>query len=511
MADIACHGKVPFSHIITSCRSIKLKLNLLQKKVSAGKFSMSILNRVASIIRSHSLINQNDSVVVAVSGGADSLALLHILHNIDLPLRLTAVYIDHGLRPQEIPHEQRTINENCQILKIPFHVRTIDVHAFAGREKKSLEEAARILRYRALEKFRQECGAQLIAVGHTADDQVEEFFIRLIRGSSSRGLSGMKVKRDNIIRPLLFEKKKQLVDFLSERHIYWCLDSSNMDRQFLRNRVRLDLIPLLEKDFNPALGKTLLQNMNILAEEDNFINEQTETLYSRCIKLSESTLAAKDTQLIINREKFIGTHPAIRRRIIEKSCWQMGIRPTYEHICKLVELIEYGKNGSELHLEDGVRAEKLPNKLIFGRPLPNGLIRGSRRSSPSIGQTIPGPGIYSILGVNKELELRERTLTAGDEKIGDELKVDLDKIIFPLQLRSFLPGERFYPYGGSGSKKISRYFNEKNIPPKERPAWPVLLSGDRIVALVGLQIDDNFRITSDTKNVLSISWRDLST
>lgn len=470
---------------------------------------MSILNRVASVIRSHSLINQNNSVVVAVSGGADSLALLHILHNIDLPLKLTAIYIDHRLRPQETPHEQRTINENCQTLKIPFHVRTIDVHAFASCEKKSLEEAARILRYSALEKFRQECGAQLIAVGHTADDQVEEFFIRLIRGSSSRGLSGMKVRRDNIIRPLLFEKKKQLVDFLSERHICWCLDSSNLDRQFLRNRVRLDLIPLLEKDFNPGLGKTLLQNMNILAGEDNFINEHTETLYSKCVKFSESTHGSKDSQLIINREKFTGTHPAIRRRIMEKSCWQMGIRPTYEHICKLVQLIEYGENGSELHLEDGVRAEKLPDKLIFRRPLPNGLIRGSRRSSPSISQNIPGPGLYSILGVNKELELKERALTTDDKKVGDELRVDLDKIIFPLQLRSFLPGERFYPYGGSGSKKISRYFNERKIPSKERLAWPILFSADQVVALVGLQIDNNFRISTDTKKILSISWRDL--
>jgi tRNA(Ile)-lysidine synthase len=509
MADIACHGKVPYSHIITSERSIKLNLNLLQKKVSLGKSSMSILNRVASVIHTHNLINQHDSVVVAVSGGADSLALLHILHNIDLPLKPIVIYIDHGLRPQETPHEQRTINENCQTLKIPFHVRTIDVQAFAGREKKSLEEAARILRYRALEKFRHECGAQLIAVGHTADDQVEEFFIRLIRGSSSRGLSGMKVKKDNIIRPLLFEKKKQLIDFLSEKHIYWCLDSSNMDRQFLRNRVRLDLIPLLEKDFNPAFGKILLQNMNILAEEDNFIDEQTQALYSRCVKFSESIHDAKDSQLIINRGNFTGTHPAIRRRIMEKSCWQMGIRPTYEHIRKLIELIECGQNGSELHLEDGVRVEKLPNKLIFGRPLPNGLIRGSRQSSPSIDQTIPGPGIYSIYVVNKELELNERTLIANDEKVGDELRVDLDKIIFPLQLRSFLPGERFYPYGGSGSKKISRYFNERKIPSKERLAWPVLFSADQVVALVGLQIDDNFRITTDTKKILSISWRDL--
>lgn len=471
---------------------------------------MSILDRVASVIRTHSLINQNDSVIIAVSGGADSLALLHILNDIDLPLNLTAIYIDHGLRPQEIPHDRKTIGESCRILKIPFHVRTIDVHGFVAREKKSLEEAARILRYNALEEFRQECGAQLIAVGHTADDQVEEFFIRLIRGSGIKGLSGMKAKRDNIIRPLLFEKKEQLINFLSKKHVSWCLDSSNLDRRFLRNRIRLDLVPMLQEDFNPALSKILRQHMDILAEEDNFLNDQTETLYRRCVNSVESTHGAKNSQLIINCEKFIEFHPAIRRRIIEKSCWQMGIRPTYEHICTLDNLIEFGKNGTELHLDEGVRAEKSANKLIFARPLPKGLTRGSREFSPSISHTIPGPGVYNICEVNKELVLKERSVTAGDEKADAELRIDLDKILFPLHLRSFLPGERFYPFNGPGSKKVSRYFNEKNIPPKERPAWPVLLSGYRIVALVGLQIDDNFRITTATKNVLSISWRDLS-
>ncbi|MGB3224217.1 MAG: tRNA lysidine(34) synthetase TilS [Desulforhopalus sp.] len=509
MADIACHGKVPYSHIITSYRSIKLKLHLLQKKVLAEKSSMSILDRVASVIRTHSLINPNDGVVIAVSGGADSLALLHILHEINLPLKLTAIYIDHGLRPLETPHERKTIGESCRLLKIPFQIRTIDVNEFVVREKKSLEEAARILRYRALEEFRQECGAQVIAVGHTADDQVEEFFIRLIRGSGIRGLSGMKTKRDNIIRPLLYEKKEQLIDLLSTKHVDWCLDSSNLDRRFLRNRIRLDLLPLLEEDFNPALGKILLQNMNILAEDDDFINEQTETFYSRCVNLSDSTHSAQGSQLVISREKFIEFHPAIRRRIMEKSCWQMGIRPTYEHICTLVNLIEYGKNGAELHLDAGVRAEKSVNKLILERPLPKGLIRGSKEFSPSISHAIPGTGIYNIFEVNKELVLKERSVSEDDEKPEDELWIDLDKIRFPLHLRSFLPGERFYPYNGPGSKKISRYFNEKKIPAKERPGWPVLLSGDRIVALVGLQIDDNFRITTDTRKILSISWRAL--
>ncbi len=485
----------------------------MQKKVVARKSSMRILDRVASVIRSHKLINENDRVVVAVSGGADSLALLHLLAEIDLPLHLLAIYIDHGLRPRETPQEQKTIEDSCLARHIPFSVRRVNVHKLVAQGKKSMEEAARILRYQALEEFRQECGAKLIAVGHTADDQVEEFFIRLIRGSGSRGLSGMRLQRDTIIRPLLFEKKAQLVEFLVDRGVHWCLDSSNQDRQFLRNRVRLDLLPLLEESFNPALRTTVLHHMDVLAEEDKFLHEQTETASGRCVSFS-ATAADGDgnddhqAQLIIKRERFLANHPAIQRRILEKSCWQMGVRPTYEQICTLAEYLENGKNGSELHLEKGVRAERTANELLLSRPLEKGVLRGSRRPSPSINLTIPGPGSYPVPEANRELVLKEITPTDENEKNAGELWVDREKLSFPLLLRSFRPGERFSPCGGPGRKKISRYFNEQKIVPKERPAWPVLQSATGIVALVGLQLDDNVRISPTTRKILSIRWRD---
>ncbi len=471
---------------------------------------MHILDRVASVIRSHKLINDNDHLIVAVSGGADSLALLHILDGIDLPLKLVALYIDHGLRPQEIPNEKKIIEDSCLLLGIPFICRTVHVHDLVAQGKHSLEEAARIVRYRALEQVRQECGAKLIAVGHTADDQAEEFFIRLIRGSSSRGLSGMKPKRDNIIRPLLYETKERLIDFLSERGVRWCLDSSNLDRRFLRNRVRLDLLPMLEEKFNPALRKTILQSMDMLSEEDNFLEEQTLENYTACISLSESsTTDPKCSELVVNCQRFLETHPAIRRRIVEKTCWQIGIRPTYEQICTLISFIENGKNGGELHLADGVRATMQANQLRFARPLPEGVIRGSKQLAASINQSIPGPGEYTITEAQKQLILEELSIPTCQPTIGNELRVDRDKLSFPLLLRSSLPGEKFTPCGGPGSKKISRYFNDRKIPAKARPTWPVLLSEDKVVALVGLQLDDEFRISGNTSKILSIQWKNL--
>jgi len=470
---------------------------------------MTMLGRIASVIRNHQLIHAYDKVLVAVSGGSDSLALLHILHEIDLPQKLTVVYIDHGLRPHETPKEQKTVRENCLALKIPFTVRKVNVSKMAAEDKISQEEAARILRYQALEEVRQESGARLIAVGHTADDQVEEFFIRLLRGSSCRGLSGMRVKRDKIIRPLLFESKAALAAFLTNRGIEWCLDSTNLHRRYLRNRIRLDLLPYLEKEFNPAFRKTLLHSMDLLAREDQFLGEHTEKAYRQCTEATEIPLRGeKRMHLYIDREKILASHPAIRRRIIEKSCWQIGIRPTYELICTLVDFIDSGKIGTELHLEDGVRAEKSLGGLHLLRPLPKGLLRGSKPPASFPSQTIPGPGTYPMAGSDRQLILEEIAVHDHHESAEGELLLDRAKISFPLQLRSARPGERFHPYGGPGSKKIARYFNERKIPAKDRPAWPVLLSGGRIIALVGLQLDHSFRLLPDSAVALSVRWHD---
>ena len=471
-------------------------------------YHLTLVNRISSLIRLHKLVNREDKVVVAVSGGADSLALLHILQAVDLQLHLLAVYIDHGLRPLETPHEQATIERCCHALGVPFISRIVDVHHLVALEKRSQEEAARILRYTALEQIRSKHRAEIIAVGHTADDQVEEFFLRLIRGSSTKGLSGMQVRRDRIIRPLLQENKGTLIDYLNSLAIGWCRDSSNLHRQFLRNRVRLDLLPMLVRDFNPAIGRTVLQTMEMLAEEDNFLEGQTSAAFVRCVQPYEQLLKGeKRPELAINTAIFDEYHPAIRRRLLEKCCWYMKIRPTFRLIHILLDFIKEGENGGEIHLEDGVRAEKRNPNLILRRPLEKGRIRGSRSAGEDIHLTIPGPGCYPVPEAERELILKKVALSSYRENDTTQLFLAYDKISFPLILRNSLPGELFHPCNGVGQKKISRFFNEKKIPAKDRRSWPVLVSGAAIVALPGLQIDHTYRITEETISLLAISWQ----
>lgn len=479
------------------------------KKDSCRPPLLPLVARVAALIRRHNLVNKDDKVVVAVSGGADSLALLHLLQAIDLPLQLLAVYIDHGLRPLETPDEQTTIAGVCRALAVPYLTRSVEVHRLAARESRSLEEAARILRYQALEQVRLEHGAQVIAVGHTADDQTEEFFIRLIRGSGRSGLSGMKIRRDRIIRPLLHEPKAALVAHLKTLAIPWCQDTSNFDRQFLRNRVRLELLPLLETHFNPAIRRTIRQTMDVLGEEERFLEDRATEAFGRCVTAGMQLVEeeGKRLQLVIDDEMFHECHPAICRRILEQCFWHLAIPPTYGQIRTLLDFFKRKDKGGEIHLADGVRAERRGSQLVLCRPLEGGRLRGSKKAPKNIHLAIAGPGCYPVPEAGREIILEERAGGPGRCANDGRLSLDRAKITFPLLLRLPLPGELFHPCNGPGRRKINRYLNDRKIPANERPHWPVLVSEAGVIALPGLQIDHKYRITEETTTILIVDWR----
>ncbi len=479
-----------------------------QQKDSCAPRLPAIVARVAALIRHHQLVTRHDKVVVAVSGGADSLALLHILRAIDLPLQLLAVYIDHGLRPSETPEEQTTIAGYCQTLAIPYLTRSVDVRGLAARDGRGLEEAARNLRYQALEKVRREHGAQVIAVGHTADDQAEQFFVRLIRGSGRKGLSGMMVRRDRIIRPLLQEQKAALVDYLQALNIRWCRDSSNLDLHFLRNRVRLQLLPLLQSKFNPSIRRAVLRTMDVLGDEEVFLEAQTAEAIERCVTAGVQLVEGEQrSRLIVDDEKFHACHPAIRRRVLEHCFWRMAIPPTYGQIQTLLVFFGRQDKSGEIHLEDGVRAERRGSQLVLCRPLAGGRRRGGGNPPSPINLTIAGPGRYFISEAGRELVLEEQPATDGRDGGDGRLYLDRARITFPLLLRPARPGEVFHPCNGPGRRKVSRYLNDRKIPTKERMLWPVLVSETGVIALPGLRIDQAYRVTETTTALLVIAWR----
>ena len=457
-------------------------------------------HKVAKLIRQHRLLDSGDSLVVGVSGGIDSTALLLVLHNLDLDIRPIAVYVDHGLRPDETGKEIRFIGDLCEKLDIPHHIRSVDVASHANRYGCSIEESGRILRHQILEDIRKQTKASAIALGHTADDQVEEFFIRLVRGSGPKGLSGMRLKSNHIIRPLLNEKKSDLLEYLSSINQKYCHDSSNESRDFLRNRVRLDLLPLLTKDFNPSINKTVLETMSILQDEEELLDSLCQDAFTRLCTTKREPKAAAATQAItLDCHGLSKEHRAIQKRIMEKVCWRMNTSPSTRIIYQLLELALLSDRGSKMHLAKGLRVRKEMDRLVFEYPRGQQSVRGELDTTLTFCHRINGPGRYHIAEIDSTINLAEisQVEITGE---GDHLFLSSDKLSYPLTVRTVEEGERFTPPGAPGSKKINRFLTDLKIPSHKRRTYPVISDKNGVVAIAGLRVAERVRVQpGDTK------------
>lgn len=442
-------------------------------------------------------VSQEERVLVACSGGSDSICLLLLCSLTFHPENLLAVYVNHGLRPDEVEKERDLIAKLCQAKKVRFETVQVDVQALAEHKKLSVEDAARKLRYAQLEELRKKHGFHKIAVGHTADDQVEQFFIRLLRGSNCAGLSGMQPVVGKIIRPLLREKKETLLEYLSANNIAYCHDSSNDDLQFLRNRIRHDLLPKLKQDFNPSVERTVLQTSVILHADNDLLDQMAEKGLSACLVSLQP-----ETKAEILAPSLLSCHLAIQRRIIEHLCWQMDSRPSFKTIEAILDLAQKKRGSGELHLGRGLRVIKHEKTIEFSYPYGKKRHREKASQPVKLNVLIPDTGTYLVQKLNKELVIQ-----FGHNS--DGLIVDAEKITFPLQLRSIQNGDRFSPYGLVGTKKINRFLTEKKISKFEKHSYPVLVCENKIVCIPGIEIDSAYEVSPATTKYLRIDWRDI--
>ncbi|MEE4243026.1 MAG: tRNA lysidine(34) synthetase TilS [Desulfopila sp.] len=439
------------------------------------------------------------------SGGPDSTALLALLAACDLQLKLIAVYVDHSLRPEESEKEKIHLQTLAASLQTEYTSLTVDALSHKLREKSSLEESCRILRYRALERCRVEFEADVIAVGHTADDQAEEILLRLFRGTGLKGLSGMLLQNKQIIRPLLGCTKEELLNYLDDAAISYCIDSSNSDCVFLRNRLRHEILPLLEKHFNQALRPTLLRTAAILREENDLLEEISATAYSTCVTRSDSG-AGDLSSATIALDAFLGLHPAIQRRVLEKVCWDFESPPDFDHINTICQVAKQGRNGAETHLPKGLRLYKNSTTLDFYKVKGAKNIRGQLHQTDLLPVSIDGPGRVCIKQLDAQLVIS--SLDTVPEKLPEgSLLLDADTTNFPLLLRSPQPGERFTPSGMEGRKKVTRFLADCRIAKAKRRLHPVLLAANgEVAAVLGLRADARFSPTPMTTKLLLISW-----
>ncbi len=459
--------------------------------------SGSVSGEGMTLLRSlHALsVRDGDSILVAVSGGADSVCLLHLLKQLNrFPLHVA--HLNHQFR-KEADAEAKFVEALSTRWDIPATMESWPVEALCKQARLSKQEGARHLRYQFLTECAQRIGARWIATGHTADDQAETLLMRLLRGAGSFGLSGIpKIRNDQIIRPLLRMTRREILAELTQEGIAHIEDASNATPTYLRNRIRHRLIPLLLAE-NPNIQTTLCRTANLLEAENDFLRQSTQQhMPTVCLENTRTAMTLDVVRLQL-------LHPAIRRRVFQEGLARVGadlgsLRGIgFTHIEKLMELSS-GPTGKVLMLSAGVSARRDYGRLILSRSKLGDAPPSPVTLTDLTGEPIPLPA----WGIRLLVDRRYKPFSCNVASF------DLDRISLPLVMRGWQAGDRFVPVGMNGRhKKLQDFFSDEKIPRQNRSRIPLLTCQAGIVWIVGHRADGRFVASEKTERVLSVEVR----
>jgi tRNA(Ile)-lysidine synthase len=462
--------------------------------------------RILGFIQDHCPIPSQSRLLVAVSGGPDSVCLLHVLVKLkkELGIELYAAHLNHQLRGAESEADAQYVFDLAQSLNVPATIAKRDVAGYQAQKRISLEEAAREVRYNFLAQTAKALGASQVAIGHTRDDHIETILMHLIRGSGTRGLQGLAphVKWQTadavitVVRPLLEVSREEIQSYCQEHNLMPRLDSSNLSLSPLRNRIRLRLLPLL-KGYNPRIADALLRTAHIAADDAAFLEKAGDRLWHQVAQRQENTI-------ILNKEPFLTLPPALKRQVLRLS---------------LEKLIGNLKDIEASHVEEIMnalskpagRSLSLPGSLTFTIEYDRYLLgEDSLALSPlpplesELNLAIPGKTTLNDWHVVANITNREQRIEKGDSLTAH---FDFDKTGDKLAVRNRKPSDRFCPLGMSQPKKLGEFMIDTKIPRLWRKRVPIVSSPQQIIWVVGWRIDDRVKVTENTKRVLCVRFR----
>jgi tRNA(Ile)-lysidine synthase len=438
--------------------------------------------RITGDIRTRQLFKPGDTLIIGLSGGADSCALLDLLATLPgFPLRLVAAHLNHCLRGADSDADEQFCRDLAARHAIPFESCRVDIRAAAKADTLNLEDAGRRARIAFFEGLRRRWQAAGIVLAHHADDQAETVLMRLLRGSGMTGLSGMSWHNGRgYIRPLLGITRAEIEAYLAERRLDWREDTSNLDRAFLRNRIRHELLPLLE-GYNPAIRKTLAATAGILIEEDALLDDLTVQTAGQECRFSENSAACSISSL--------ASHPAaLQRRIIRLMLSRVAGNLelfSHRHLEKILQMLSALRPNLRVSLPQGLVAAKEYDTIV---------IRTQDNVLPETAViTIPGPGSY-LLPDGSTMRIELSPPPAVPCAPPDTAFFDGDRMPFPWHVRTFRPGDRIQPLGMSGRKKVKDLFIDEKIPAARRTLTPLLFCGSELIWVVGLRTSHPARL-----------------
>ncbi len=451
-----------------------------------------MLQEINDYIVINQLFSKGAVVIAAVSGGPDSVALLHILKKLApvQGIKLLAAHLNHQLR-DEADEEEEFVRSLCREWQIPFYCKTLDVKKAAAAQKKGLEEAARDCRYQYFDELKHEIQAHCVATAHHRDDQAETILLHFLRGSGIKGLRGILPANGYLVRPLLGVNRAAIETYLEENSLSYRIDRSNYDLRFMRNRMRHELIPYLQKEFNPRIVDNLDRLGSIAREEHEAMEIETNILMA-------SAVLSYDKEQVVIDSRFFGTlHPAFQRRIILSVLGRL--KGDYGWSALDVQLI------MDLQHKPGSAKKIKLRKSIWVRKTYDQLIIGDRLEKEiNYCYPVTTPGFISIKETGDKFCFDNMTMEEYKKGSRDEIYLDYDKLAKDIFLRTRKAGDRISLSGMKGRKRIKDYFIDKKIPVIERSRIPLLASQDEVYAVVGHSISRNAGVDENTNNVLVI-------
>jgi len=454
---------------------------------------MTLSAIVAKSIEAKQLLAKGDSLLIALSAGPDSVALLHLLSRWrhSKKLRLSAVYVNHQIRKRAALEEERFCRRLCERLRVELTVVREDVPALAKKRRIGLEEAARDFRYAAFDRLADERAFDKIALGHHADDQVETILFRFLRGSGPDGLTGMPARRGRFIRPLLDCTRADILDYLRKHRLDWCEDRSNRALKFSRNYIRHKLLPAIRERLNPAVDRALLQTADILAAEIEFLESLVERHLTKCVTVTPGG------KIVLALDVFRRYDLWLRRRLLRR-CLKVTWPETAGKVivARLDSLA--GRNSGAVALPGGWLATVVSGRLYLYRP----------RTHSVNSELVPGQPLcleWPAVTLRGRVVKRSEATLAKRRQTRNVL-LDWKHLEPPLVVRSVRPGDRFQPLGMRGTKKIADYLADRRVPRPVRDEALVLMDRSGPVWLVGWEIDDRVKIVRGTRKVLSVAY-----
>ena len=483
-----------------------LKGDALNSRYMARKVvdKLSLEQRVLNFIKEHRLVASRKVLLVAVSGGQDSVCLLHILKKLQstLGIRLHVAHLDHQLRGAESASDARYVARLAKQLGIPVTIGKRDVRAYQKERGVSLEEAAREVRYNFLAEVAASIGADRVAVGHTLDDHVETILLHLVRGTGTRGLRGLQPvtrwqsseKGLKVVRPLLEVRRDETAEYCATHQLQPCLDATNLSLTPLRNKVRLELFPLL-KSYNPQVIEALLRTARIAGDDIAYLEKEANRLWKR--------VASKQGNVIIlNKKALLDLSPSMQRYLL-----RLAIEKAVGNL----------KDIEARHIEELMQALNKPaGKRIS---LPYGLVFALDYNRYLLGKDPSALSPFPVLDGEHLIKIPGKTVIPGwciqaniiepDESINTDnftAYFDYDGISKPLIIRSRKRGDVFQPLGMEETKKVGEFMIDARIPRDWRARLPIICDREKVLWVVGYRIDERAKITGDTKLVLSLKF-----